>query len=120
MRLKLNIMYQYCFCTLYSRALLNLQAGADKAPNLRVLYASNNKIAGWNEIDRLASLAHLEDLLLVGNPLYNDYKDNNALSEYRVEVSTSSVASTEYDESWSQMIRSKQPLGFAGMVCSNT
>uniref|UniRef100_A0A7S3QY02 Dynein axonemal light chain 1 n=1 Tax=Dunaliella tertiolecta TaxID=3047 RepID=A0A7S3QY02_DUNTE len=61
-------------------------AGADKAPNLRVLYASNNKIAGWNEIDRLASLAHLEDLLLVGNPLYNDYKDNNALSEYRVEV----------------------------------
>lgn len=30
--------------------------------------------------------AQLEDLLLVGNPLYNDYKDNNALSEYRIEV----------------------------------
>jgi dynein light chain 1 len=51
-----------------------------------VLFASNNKIASWSEIDRLASLSQLEDLLLVGNPIYNDYKDNNALSEYRIEV----------------------------------
>ncbi len=51
-----------------------------------MLFASNNKIASWSEIDRLASLSQLEDLLLVGNPIYNDYKDNNALSEYRIEV----------------------------------
>ncbi|MEW5302398.1 MAG: hypothetical protein WDW38_002446 [Sanguina aurantia] len=61
-------------------------AGVEKLSNLRVLYMTNNKIAGWGEIDRLAVLDKLEDLLLVGNPLYNDYKDNNALSEYRVEV----------------------------------
>jgi len=61
-------------------------AGIEKASNLKTLYMSNNKIATWNEIDRLTSLANLEDLLLVGNPVYNDYKDNNALNEYRVEV----------------------------------
>jgi len=64
----------------------SLQSGAERATNLKVLYLSNNKIASWNEIDKLASLAHLEDLLLVGNPLYNEYKENNALAEYRVEV----------------------------------
>lgn len=28
----------------------------------------------------------LEELLLVGNPLYNEYRDNNAIPDYRVEV----------------------------------
>mmetsp|Transcript_26052 Transcript_26052/g.56876 ORF Transcript_26052/g.56876 Transcript_26052/m.56876 type:complete len:199 (+) Transcript_26052:202-798(+) len=60
--------------------------GVEKLLNLRVLFMSNNKIASWTEIDKLAVLDKLEDLLLIGNPLYNDYKDNNALSEYRVEV----------------------------------
>lgn len=62
------------------------QGGLEKLQNLRVLLMSNNKIAGWNEIDKLGALANLEDLLLVGNPLYNEFKDNNSLSEYRVEV----------------------------------
>lgn len=61
-------------------------AGVEKLVNLRVLFISNNKIAAWSDIDRLAGLSKLEELLLVGNPLYNDYKDNNSLSDYRVEV----------------------------------
>mmetsp|Transcript_22920 Transcript_22920/g.58503 ORF Transcript_22920/g.58503 Transcript_22920/m.58503 type:complete len:197 (-) Transcript_22920:320-910(-) len=60
--------------------------GLEKLQNLRVLFMSNNKIASWGEVEKLAALANLEDVLLVGNPLYNDYKDNNALSEYRIEV----------------------------------
>lgn len=28
----------------------------------------------------------LEELLLVGNPLYNEFKENNALQQYRIEV----------------------------------
>ncbi len=51
-----------------------------------MLYLSNNKIRDWTEIDKLAAAEKLEDLLLVGNPLYNDYRDNNAIPEYRVEV----------------------------------
>ena len=47
---------------------------------------SNNKVKDWVEIDRLGALDKLEDLLLVGNPLYNDFRDNNATAEYRVEV----------------------------------
>ena len=65
---------------------LCLQSGIEKLVNLRVLYLSNNKITNWGEIDKLAALDKLEDLLLAGNPLYNDYKENNATSEYRIEV----------------------------------
>ena len=43
--------------------------GLDACPHLRVLYASNNRIKDWSEIDLLAKLEHLEDLLLVGNPI---------------------------------------------------
>jgi dynein light chain 1 len=62
------------------------QAGVEKLGNLKVLYMSNNKIKDWVEIDRLAALGKLEDLLLVGNPLYNDFRDNNATADYRIEV----------------------------------
>lgn len=61
-------------------------AGIEKCAKLRVLFASNNKIKDWAEVDRLTGLPELEDLLLVGNPLYNEWKDNNALAQYRVEV----------------------------------
>ncbi len=48
--------------------------------NLRVLYASNNAISSWEEIDRLAGLEHLQDVLFIGNPLHARYhaKGNGA------------------------------------------
>jgi len=48
--------------------------------NLRVLYASNNSISSWEEIDRLAGLQHLQDVLFIGNPLHARYhaKGNGA------------------------------------------
>eukprot|EP01023_Acetabularia_acetabulum_P048446 TRINITY_DN5121_c0_g2_i1.p4 TRINITY_DN5121_c0_g2~~TRINITY_DN5121_c0_g2_i1.p4 ORF type:complete len:124 (-),score=32.48 TRINITY_DN5121_c0_g2_i1:133-504(-) len=58
-------------------------AGVEKLQALRVLFLSNNKIKDWPEIEKLSSLEKLEDLLLVGNPLFNDYKE---VSEYRIEV----------------------------------
>ncbi|EFN54314.1 hypothetical protein CHLNCDRAFT_135528 [Chlorella variabilis] len=61
-------------------------AGIEKCSQLRVLYASNNRIKDWAEIDRLSALPELEDLLLVGNPLYNEWKENGALPQYRIEV----------------------------------
>lgn len=54
-------------------------AGVEKCTKLRVLYASNNKIKDWSEIDRLATLPSLEDVLLTGNPLCNE-------AGYRLEV----------------------------------
>jgi len=44
-------------------------AGIEDCSHLHVLYASNNKIKDWAEVDRLAGLKHLEDLLLTGNPV---------------------------------------------------
>eukprot|EP00879_Flechtneria_rotunda_P013852 GHRR01014468.1.p1 GENE.GHRR01014468.1~~GHRR01014468.1.p1 ORF type:complete len:201 (+),score=67.83 GHRR01014468.1:606-1208(+) len=61
-------------------------SGVEKLQQLRVLYLSNNKIKDWTEIDRLAALEKLEDLLLVGNPIYNEYRDSNTTPGYRVEV----------------------------------
>lgn len=63
-----------------------LQAGIEKCPRLRVLYASNNRIRDWGEVDRLASLPELEDLLLTGNPLQTEARDSGGLGAYRLEV----------------------------------
>jgi len=63
-----------------------VQAGIEKCSRLRVLYMSNNKLKDWTELDRLSALQGLEELLLIGNPIYNEFKDNNALPQYRIEV----------------------------------
>jgi dynein light chain 1 len=65
---------------------VHVQGGIEKLVNLRVLYISNNKIAALGDIEKLAPLEKLEDLLLVGNPLYNEYKDAGNLAEYRIEI----------------------------------
>merc|ERR1719453_684440 len=62
--------------------------GIEKLHNLRVLYLSNNKIKDFDVLDPLKACEKLEDLLLVGNPLYPDKSENpTALgSTYRIEV----------------------------------
>jgi len=55
-------------------------AGTEKLPHLTALFASNNQIDSWAEVDRLAACSKLRDLNLFGNPLctkmesYDDYK----------------------------------------------
>jgi dynein light chain 1 len=44
--------------------------GLQLCTKLRVLYLSNNAVRDWAEVDRLAELPALRELLLVGNPLY--------------------------------------------------
>ena len=51
-----------------------------------MLYASNNRIRDMSEVERLGALPALENLLLVGNPLYNEFRESGALAQYRVEV----------------------------------
>ena len=62
------------------------QTGLERLSNLRVLYASNNKIASWADIAILPQLPALKELLLNGNPLYNEYKDRGETPQYRIEV----------------------------------
>jgi dynein light chain 1 len=48
-------------------------SGLDKLKNLKVLYMSNNQIAAWSEIDRLANQCpELVDVLFVGNPIFTN------------------------------------------------
>ena len=63
-----------------------LQTGVEKLAALRVFLLSNNKIASWSEVERLGGLTALEELLLVGNPLYNEFKDKGDTQNYRIEV----------------------------------
>eukprot|EP00803_Ostreobium_quekettii_P009541 evm.model.scf_847EXC.9 EVM.evm.TU.scf_847EXC.9 scf_847EXC:49657-50905(-) len=62
--------------------LLERLGGVEKLTNLRVLYMSNNRLKDWSEVERLAALEHLEEVLFVGNPIY----DPNNTPEYRIEV----------------------------------
>jgi len=59
-----------------------LQAGIEKLTALRVLWMSNNKLKDWAELDRLAANSHLEEVLLLGNPLLPP----PGSPEYRIEV----------------------------------
>lgn len=51
-----------------------------------MLYASNNKIRDWLEIERLTALPDLEELLLAGNPLHSEAAAAGNLTAYRLEV----------------------------------
>lgn len=60
--------------------------GIEEMHRLKVLYMSNNKIADWEEIDRLKGLTELTDVLLIGNPLHIKYRKKNMLKEYEREM----------------------------------
>ena len=61
--------------------------GVQQLTKLRVLYASNNKIEDFDELNKLTELSKLEELLLVGNPIYTEAEEPNAIgSDYRLMV----------------------------------
>ena len=59
-------------------------SGIEKLSGLQVLFMSNNKIDKWSEVERLTALPKLRDLLLHGNPITDQFKDNN--EGWRLEV----------------------------------
>jgi dynein light chain 1, axonemal len=46
--------------------------------NLQVLYMAHNQIKDWSEVDKLASLPGLREIILAGNPLYEGMDDATA------------------------------------------
>lgn len=46
--------------------------GLSSLTNLTTLYMSNNAIKNWAELDKLACLPNLRDVLFVGNPMYDE------------------------------------------------
>ena len=50
--------------------------GLAACAQLQVLYAGNNRIADWAEVEKLAALPVLRDLLLAGNPIEGSAPDN--------------------------------------------
>ena len=49
--------------------------------NLTTLYISNNQIKAWTEVEKLAALPRLRDLLLIGNPIYEGLSKEEARLE---------------------------------------
>ncbi|XP_029047304.1 dynein axonemal light chain 1-like [Osmia bicornis bicornis] len=62
--------------------LIEKMKGINSMRNLRVLYMSNNLVREWNEFNRLQELAYLQNLLFVGNPLYESME----VEQWRSEV----------------------------------
>ncbi|KAK3233616.1 hypothetical protein CYMTET_56100 [Cymbomonas tetramitiformis] len=62
----------------------------EKLTKLRVLYMSNNKIEKWSEIEKLAALECLEEVLFVGCPIFEGFRDGTAPTTtghpWRIEV----------------------------------
>jgi len=56
--------------------------GVSGCTNLTTLYLSNNNIKNWAELDKLADMPNLRDVLLIGNPIYDEFTKELA----RVEV----------------------------------
>lgn len=44
--------------------------GLQPCVNLRVLYMANNALKDWSELDKIAGLPHLREVLFIGNPIY--------------------------------------------------
>jgi len=61
---------------------INSLDGINCCPNLTTLYISNNLIKSWAELDKLAGLTNLRDVLFVGNPIYDEVPKEQA----RIEV----------------------------------
>lgn len=51
--------------------LIEKMKGINAMRNLRVLYMSNNLVRDWYEFNKLQELPNLQDLVFVGNPLYD-------------------------------------------------
>lgn len=58
--------------------LIDKLKGINGLKKLRVLYMSNNMVRDWVEFNRLQEVTTLEDLLFVGNPLYENMADDAA------------------------------------------
>jgi dynein light chain 1 len=57
-------------------------SGLDKLKGLKILYMSNNQIASWSEIERLATQCpELTDVLFINNPIYTNAASE---AEYRL------------------------------------
>jgi dynein light chain 1 len=61
---------------------INSLDGVSGLTNLTTLYLSNNLIKTWDELDKLATLPKLRDVLFHGNPIY----DNLSKEETRLNV----------------------------------
>ena len=46
--------------------------GLQPCVKLSVLYISNNKIKGWDEVSKLGQLPEMKNVLFMGNPVYGD------------------------------------------------
>mmetsp|Transcript_6573 Transcript_6573/g.16812 ORF Transcript_6573/g.16812 Transcript_6573/m.16812 type:complete len:197 (-) Transcript_6573:72-662(-) len=67
--------------------LIEKLANIEKLTKLRILFMSNNKIADFKELDKLGEIGALQELLLVGNPIYTEAEDPSTLGcDYRVQV----------------------------------
>merc|ERR1712154_384956 len=63
--------------------LIEKLSGLENLTKLRVLYMSNNQIKSFDELERIAHISSLKDVLFYGNPIFYASPDEQT---YRYEV----------------------------------
>ena len=58
-------------------------SGLENLTKLRVLYLGNNQIKSFDELERIAHISSLKDIVLTGNPIFTTAADEQS---YRYEV----------------------------------
>eukprot|EP01017_Pseudomicrothorax_dubius_P022064 TRINITY_DN2375_c0_g2_i2.p1 TRINITY_DN2375_c0_g2~~TRINITY_DN2375_c0_g2_i2.p1 ORF type:complete len:156 (-),score=36.20 TRINITY_DN2375_c0_g2_i2:119-586(-) len=52
--------------------------GLQSCIKLQTLYVSNNRITSWDELDKLKELPELQNVLFIGNPIYDNQTKQDA------------------------------------------
>ena len=51
--------------------------GLGAMENLTTLYISNNQIGDWGELEKIAGLPNLKDVVFKGNPFWDEFEGEN-------------------------------------------
>ncbi len=86
-----------------------------------MLYMSNNKIKDWAEIERLAALEDLQEVLLLNNPIQTEIvkgtDGRTAMAEYRVEVRQNRLTASAVNGRRSVLSDAARLLGECTELC---
>lgn len=88
--------------------------GINCCTQLTTLYISNNLIKAWSELDKLAGLANLRDVVFVGNPMYDDMPRDQA----RLEIIRRLPQVTKIDDEMVKPMERDAALGAAAATPS--
>ncbi|CAD8139882.1 unnamed protein product [Paramecium octaurelia] len=79
--------------------------GLQPCVKLHTLYIGNNRIKIWDEVDKLKDLPEIANVLFVGNPIYENQKDDPKLLVLKRITTLKNVDGTVVDDSLMEKVK---------------